>query len=316
MVDEFRLPAFKRHVPRVVIFHVGRQLVDLPLNQLRRRIDLFEHRRQRSFNEAALHRVARRAARARHSLLRQNGSPALVERVVRVEFARLADVLFPFGAFLASLLSVAPSLHRRLAADGDIAVRQSLFRVGVVGFLRRFHQRALRSQLPDDLSGLQRLTGICALLVIGLRDHIGRRHQPFVLRQDAGHRRRRVVVCRPSVPRQQIVHHSVNAARVDIVVHSLHLLPVGHGLVLVSAKEFFHAVGQRVELLRRLVAELSRGDGIFHVVWHIIGIDAGAILCYTGVRKRCSLTIVWGALTSGGLLHLFFCHSDKIIEQH
>ena len=41
LVDDFRLPAFKRHVPRVVIFHVGRQLVNLPLNQLRRRIDLF-----------------------------------------------------------------------------------------------------------------------------------------------------------------------------------------------------------------------------------------------------------------------------------
>ena len=25
---------------------------------------------------------------------------------------------------------------------------------------------------------------------------------------------------------------------------------------------------------------------------------------------------MWGALTSGGTLHLFFCHSDKIIEQH
>ena len=34
-------------------------------------------------------------------------------------------------------------------------------------------------------------------------------------------------------------------------------------------------------------------------------------MCYTGVRKRCSTAIVWGALTSGGTLHLFFDGTKK-----
>lgn len=54
---------------------------------------------------------------------------------------------------------------------------------------------------------------------------------------------------------------------------------------------------------------------VFRVLLRM-GIDSGAALCYTVVRKRCSMAAVRGALTPDGWLHLFFfCHSDKIIEQ-
>ena len=65
-----------------------------------------------------------------------------------------------------------------------------------------------------------------------------------------------------------------------------------------------------------LVGELLRADlNMTEEEWRrkpdAEQVDAGVALCYTGVRKRCSTAIVWGALTSGGTLHLFFDGTKK-----